>query len=209
MSYKLFIALFASLLVHVILIFNLTLFNNTGVSTESFKGELTTPNLNVPILQVGFLVLSEPKDEPLEIKPSPIELGTNSNPLIEHIYKTQIKSQELNPNLPLTVSNNNNSHSKITQQQYFKPSEVEIRAIPVHGIAPPIPTTVNKLLVVYKIRVFINKNGFVDQVVNLNKDNTEQIFYSNIEEQIKKLEFIPAKKNGIEVDSYIDIALEL
>ena len=62
---------------------------------------------------------------------------------------------------------------------------------------------------VYKVRVFINKNGFVDQVVNLNQDDPEQIFYTNIEEQIKKLTFIPAKKNSTEVDSYIDIALEL
>jgi hypothetical protein len=212
MSGKLLIAIFASLLIHAILVFNLTLFNNADVYTENFEGELTASNLNVPVLQVGFLVLPKPKDLPLEKKPSSIELIKNSDKIyaiIENNHKFQTKPQELDSGLSLTELDKNTSSTKFPQQQYFKPSEVDIRAIPVHGIEPPIPTTVNKLLVVYKVRVFINKNGFVDQVVNLNEDDPEQIFYTNIEEQIKKLTFIPAKKNSTEVDSYIDIALEL
>jgi hypothetical protein len=211
MSSKLFIALFASLLVHAIIIFNLTFLNNTDVFTRNFEHELNTPNLSAPVLQVGFLVLSKPKDLPVENKQSPIALSERSDnvyALVGNNHKVQVKPQEPHQGLPLTENAKNTSNSKITQQQYFKPSEVDIRAIPVHGIEPPIPTTVNKLLVAYTLRVFINKNGYVDQVVNLSKDNVEQIFYSNIEEQIKKLTFIPAKKNGVEVDSYIEIALE-
>jgi hypothetical protein len=211
MSSKLFIALLASLLVHAILIFNLTFLNNTDVFNRNFKDELTTPNLSDPVLQVGFLVLSKPKYLAIENKQSPIELsksGDNIYTLIENNHKVQVKPQEPDQGLALTENAKNTSNSKIAQQQYFKPSEVDIRAIPVHGIEPPIPTTVNKLLVAYNLRVFINKNGYVDQVVNLSEDNTEQINYSNIEEQIKKLTFIPAKKNGVEVDSYIEIALE-
>jgi hypothetical protein len=212
MRYKLLIAIFASLLVHAILIFNLTFFNSTNVLKRNFfEGELTTPNLSVPVLQVGFLVLSKPKNLSMENKKTPIAFSENSGKIyavVENSHKVQMKPQESNQGLPLTPTDKNISNSNVTQLQYFKPNEVDISAIPVRGIEPPIPITVNKLLAVYKMRVFINKNGSVDQVLNLNQDDTEQIFYSNIEEQIKKLTFIPAKKNGIEVDSYIEIALE-
>ena len=97
-SNKLLIALFASLLVHAVLIFNLTLFNSTDVFTRNSEGELTTPNLNVPVLQVGFLVLSEPKDTHLENKQLPIELRPNSDKINAHIensHNVQIRPQEL------------------------------------------------------------------------------------------------------------------
>lgn len=214
MSFKLLIAIFASLLIHAILIFKLTTFNNANVFTRNSKGALTTTNLSVPILQVGFVVLSKsnelttPNDITIEDKQALMSLSKSSDNTLTHIENAQIANQALNRGLSQAQNDQSFSISKVTQPHYFKSSEVDISAIPLHGVRPPILITINKLLEIYKIRVFINKNGIVDQVVNLNESNSVQINYSNIEEQIKELTFIPAKKEGVEVDSYIDIALE-
>jgi hypothetical protein len=78
----------------------------------------------------------------------------------------------------------------------------------LHGIEPPRQSSNSKLLVVYQLRIFIDKSGNVNQVVNLDRNNSEPLFYSEIVNQVKKLMFIPAKKNGVAVDSYVEVVLE-
>lgn len=160
------------------------------------------------MLQVGFLILNKPK-LPLIIKK---ELHDRSN-IIDTAnaqqgaatFTKQSRSQ-LNF-LSKSTQSDLNDTLEDGLKQYFKVSEVDISAIPMHGIESPINAAA--IFEVYKFRVFINKSGGVDKIVNLNETEMPQLFYLEVEDQLKALTFIPAKKNGAEVDSYIDIALEM
>lgn len=220
MRYKLPIAVLVSVLVHVFLIVNLTFTINTNLTKQYIGTVLARPNLSANVLQVGFLILSQPKLLRLERElaiteyAKPFENSNKSdeiNALAKNRHEIQIESLKKEFGLPLIKVTQNvpSSGNDNPLNHYLKPSDVDITAIPVHGIEPPTPTSINKLLVVYQLRIFINKNGSVDQVVNLDRSTTEQLFYAEIEAQVKKLVFIPARKNGAEVDSYIEIALEI
>lgn len=209
---KLLTALVVSALVHVILIVNLK-FINSNFSESNINAELNIPNLSTSVLQVGFLALGKTTTLPAQNK---LELvGQDKSKKyeysqFEHNKKVLLEHEITEQALPLNNAPENitNTSAKFANKQYYKPSEVDISAIPMHGIELPRTTSAIKLLEIYKLRVFINRNGTVDHVVNLNKDVVSQLFYTQVEEQVKNLTFIPAKKNGVEIDSYIDIALE-
>lgn len=201
MRYKLPIAVLVSALVHVFLIANLTFPINTDFTKQYIDTALAKPNLSVNVLQVGFLILSQPKLLRLEraLATHTESVGNKSdniNVLAKIKHKTQIELLKKEFGLPLIKMTQNQlgSGNDNPLNHYLKPSDVDITAIPVHGIEPPIPTSINKLLAVYRLRIFINKNGSVDQIVNLDIGNSEQIFYAEIEARVKKLVFIPAKK---------------
>lgn len=212
MNDKILTALVVSALMHVALVLNLK-FINCNLSKYNIKAELTAPNLSTDVLQVGFLVLSQPKPQSIQ---NELELtGHDRNKeethaQFERSQEVQLEPEIIEHGLPLNNAtvNTSNSGDKLTNKQYYKSSEVDMSAIPIHGIEQPTMLSGSKLLEVYQLRVFISKNGIVDRVVNLNKDRDSQLFYSQVEEQVKNLTFIPAKKNGVAVDSYIDITLE-
>ncbi|MDO9051623.1 MAG: hypothetical protein Q8N02_07735 [Methylotenera sp.] len=220
MRYKLPIAVLVSVLIHVFLIANLNLAINTNFTKQNIDTELAKPSLRKNnVLQVGFLILSPPKLLRLERELALTEHSQylenannnddiNASAKISH--ENQIKPLKKKLELPVikVAQNQLGSSNDSLLNHYLKPSDVDITAIPVYGIEPPIQTSTNKLLVVYQLRIFIDKNGSVDEIVNLDISNSEQIFYAEIEARVKKLVFIPAKKNGVEVNSYIDIALE-
>ncbi len=212
MNNKLFTALFFSALAHVILIVGLT-FINSNFFESNIEAELTRPNWSRHILQVGVLVLSKPKPLTIQNKLEPIVQGENKERTfaqLETSQKMQSEPEVTAAGLPITevATNTSNAGAKLTDKHYYKPSEVDMGAIPMHGIELSTMTSESKLLEVYQLRVFINKSGIVDLIVDLNADSVPQLFYSQVEMQVKKLTFIPAKKNGVEVDSYIDVALE-
>lgn len=212
MSDRLLTALVVSALAHVILIVNLT-FINSNFFESNIETELTTSNLSTSVLQVGFSVLSKPKPLSIQNKLEPMDQGENKEDRFAQFgtsRKVQLEPKIRELGLPVNevTTNISKSGTELKNRQYYKSSEVDMSAIPIHGIEPPTTTSESKLLEVYQLRVFINKNGIVDQVVNLNANSAPQLFYSQVEVQVKNLSFIPAKKNGVEVDSYIDIALE-
>ncbi|MDO9281180.1 MAG: hypothetical protein Q7T88_02215 [Methylotenera sp.] len=219
MRYKLPIAVLVSVLAHLFLIANLNLATNTNFTKQNIDTELAKPSLSTNVLQVGFLIFSQPKllrlERELALTEHPQYLENanknddiNASAKISH--ENQIKPLKKKLELPVikVAQNQLGSSNDSLLNHYLKPSDVDITAIPVYGIEPPIQTSTNKLLVVYQLRIFIDKNGSVDEIVNLDIGNSEQIFYAEIEARVKKLVFIPAKKNGVEVNSYIDIALE-
>ena len=209
MSLRLLIALCVSGLLHAILVFNLTSFNRTnGIELHSSKSSDLT-SLNTPVLQVGFLVLSQRKKLPNSEDIAPVEKQFPSTPSknsSENTYK--LTQNNHSDDVSHIQPNNITSIAIVSHASYLKPSDVDISAIPLQGIKPPAITFVNTLPKTYKVRIFINKNGAVDQVLNLSESDTTQTGYTDIEEQVRKLTFIPAKKVGDAVDSYIDIALE-
>ena len=214
MPYKLPIAILVSVLVHILLIANLKFPINTDLSKQDVDIELREPNLGAIVLQVGFLNLASPERELVTtgyvntLEYSKKSGDINTLPNNRHIVRKESSKIDIGLSTMSMTQNAPFSGNKNLQVQYLKSNNVDIRAIPVHGIELPTPTGSSKLLLVYQLRVFINKNGNVEQVVNLDKNNTKQLFYAEIEAQVKKLIFIPAKKNGVEVNSYIDIALE-
>lgn len=212
MHQKLAVAILVSVLAHIFLIANLSFPLNSSLSEHNIDIDLIKPNMRAKVLQVGFSILDRPKLLRLERELTTVEYTnkierTNNNTI--SINKPRTQEVLLKMSLPTLTQDSENSSNQYSINRYLKPSDVDIRAIPLHGISPPTPVSPNKLLVTYQFRVFINKSGIVDQVVNLDSNNTEQLFYSEIEAQVKKMVFIPAKKNGVEVDSYIEIALEV
>lgn len=193
MRYGLIVAMLLSVLVHVLLIAGLTFSINANLGKSDSAIKSTKPNLNANTLQVGFIHLSAPESLVLEKKlnmPADKHSGAGINAVLESEHKVQKTA----PSDRLSA--------------YLKPSDVDMRAIPMHGITPPIQVGVGQLLEVYRLRVFVNKRGNVERVINLDNSTSKQLFYADIERQVKELLFIPAKKEGLAVDSYIDIALE-
>ena len=212
MRYKLFVSLLVSILLHAILILNLN-FSISNHYKAGVKSESSTNNLNTSVLKVGFLVLVQPKQ--LYEKSKSEQRKTEENAHVEpeqfvNSQKIQVESQdsELGIVSDNFVANNPEAGDDINNVKYFKSNEVDIDAIPLHGIESNVSSNTNKLLEVYKLRIYINRYGGVDRVINLNTDMTTRLFYSEVEMQVKSLTFIPAKKNGVEVDSFIDIFLE-
>lgn len=214
MRYELVIAIFASVLLHIFLIANLTFPINTNPSKQDIDIALRKPHLSAGVLQVRFSSLVQPELLRLQTRPEAIK-GTDDsvevNVLSKNRLTTQIETSKIVLTLPLShaTENTDASGNENPLNQYLKPSDVDIRAIPLHGIELPRQASNIKLLVVYQLRIFVDKSGNVNQVVNLDRNNSEPLFYSEIVNQVKKLMFIPAKKNGVAVDSYVDVALEV
>jgi hypothetical protein len=211
MRYELAIAIFTSVLVHVFLIANLTFPINTNLSKQDI--DLRKPNLSAGVLQVRFSSLVRPKLLRLQTRPEATKDTDDSvdvNVLSKNRLTNQTETSKTVLTLPLSnaIENTDASGNGNPLNQYLKPSDVDIRAIPLHGIEPPRQSSNSKLLVVYQLRIFIDKSGNVNQVVNLDRNNSEPLFYSEIVNQVKKLMFIPAKKNGVAVDSYVEVVLE-
>lgn len=195
MRYTLVVSLLVSILVHFCLILSLKPNANLDLSKES---KLHQPNLNTIVLQVGFSALEAPEPEGLAVSPKVIEQGIDKK-----IDENKLSKSELE-NKATGATGNQSSLNR-----YLKPSDVDITAIPFGAIAIPSKSRINGLVERYQLRVFVDRNGVVSSVVSLDKLTAEQLFYSEIETQVKKMLFMPAKKNGVVVDSFIDIALEL
>lgn len=213
MRYELAIAIFASVLVHVFLIINLAFPVKTNLSQQDVDLDLKKPNLSANVLQVRFSTLVRLELLRLETNPEATKYADESadiNELAKNRPATQLEVSKLVLTLPLShaTENTDASGNKTPLNQYLKPGDVDIKAIPLHGIEPPKQTGNSKLLVAYQLRIFVDKNGNVNQVVNLDRSNSAQIYYLEIVGQVKNLLFIPAKKNGVAVDSYVEVSLE-
>ncbi|MDI1360753.1 hypothetical protein [Methylotenera sp.] len=203
MRNKLLTALLVSVFAHVILIFNLSMAKNSNFSKRDLRGKLLISSLSAPALQVGFLTKPLPSQNKQELN-NKSNIGDDMHTGLNSSLPIKPQGEHTHPLVGLAHSDISGTEEL---KQYYKVSEVDMSAIPQHGIESPISEY--KLLEVYQLGVFINKNGSVDKVVNLIEGKKPQLFYTKIEEQVKNLTFIPAKKNGIEVDSYIEIALEM
>jgi len=174
-------ALLLSIFVHFLLVFSLKI--DLDLDNES---RLYEPNLNAGVLQVRFFKLK----------------AINATCINEDSHR------QLHPNKQGEIGRA--SQKKLEQYaNYLKPSEVDITAIPLHELAIRNELKIDSTIITYHLRIFVDKNGEVNQVINWDDKTTTLASYAEVANQVKRMIFIPAKKNGVVVDSFIDIALEV
>lgn len=199
-------ALFISIFVHLLLIFNIDLDSDKQhkLSQSNLSARLVQVRLsNLELFQQGnsqantidskkFSNGDIQKTSPYEKSEAKPIRQTQQTEVISHLFSTANKGNDEN-----------------LYAAYLKPDDVDIVAMPLRELEISNNQRVNPIIFTYHLRIYIDKNGEVEHLVNLDNSTAKLASYAEVASQIKKMTFIPAKKNGVVVDSYIDISLEI
>lgn len=141
--------------------------------------------------------------------PSILKLDIKVNSKIVSVEDTQkvlsldrykelaIKGENITKDLQLT----NETAPKI----YYSTNEVDIKALPINNLDASLMDHSNNSGLPVRLRIFIGFDGKVDSVVRLSAIEQDEIFANEIQVLIEKTTFLPARKEGANVDSFQDV----
>jgi seryl-tRNA synthetase len=120
----------------------------------------------------------------------------------EKLIKNLVEKTELAETIVPEV---NQDHSK----NYLAVKDVDTKALPIGNIDISMVSDVYRPGVVVSLRLFINMYGRLDKIerITFNKDDLQ--FVERLEALLKEATFIPAKKNGLNVDSFQEIEFSI
>lgn len=148
------------------------------------------------------------------------ENETNSNQYIEAIAQTinevaNIESTaskvEIDSNFELTATSldESNIETDISRVRYYSINEVDIKALPISNIDISMVSDIKRTGLPIKLRIYVNVFGKIDKIERLSNTPQDEEFLTRIEFLLKETAFLPAKKNGVNVDFVQDIELSI
>lgn len=120
-------------------------------------------------------------------------------------YQSEAPAKSLAKTLGNKTQNNQTSQSA-PLADYLSEQDVEIKALPVSNIDHSKLTDVFISGLPIKMRLYINSEGRVMKVEKLAVLEQDHELQVALEKILPEMTFIPAKKNGLAVNSYQDIA---
>jgi len=90
---------------------------------------------------------------------------------------------------------------------YYSTTEVEMKALPVSNLDISMFNGRFVSGIPVKMRLYINASGNVVKIEHLGKLEQNQQMAEHLEELLYTLTFLPARKDGLPVDSYQDVEL--
>lgn len=206
---RIFVFLFISLLLHLALLTNLYFsFNAVPDINESAR-----------VLSVSFLknnlqptLLSKKLNEITDEEPSNVKIKVkdeNPDEFLAYAKQTsQVRSPELLSSInPELVKNTQNEAEAINLTNYFGSTDVDMKALPQTNIDQSMLSVEGFSGLPIKVRIYVNAFGElvkVEPIAVLQQDNA---FVEKLTKLLYEIKFLPAKREGLDVDSYQDLLL--
>ena len=153
-------------------------------------------------------------------KQSDTDNKTNSNQYTEVITQiinestnvtSTVSKAEIESNFEQTAPNSVESSTEpdLSRIKYYSINEVDIKALPVSNIDISMVSDIERSGLPIKLRIYINVFGKIDNIERLSNAPQDEEFLNRIEFLLKETAFLPAKKNGVNVDFVQDIELSI
>lgn len=153
-------------------------------------------------------------------KESDTENETNSNQYIEAIaqitnevtnVESNVSKAEIDSNFEQIAASMDESNIEpdVSITRYFSINEVDIKALPVSNIDISMLSDIKRTGLPIKLRIYINVFGRIDKIERLSNTLQDEEFLNRMEFLLKETAFLPAKKNGVNVDFVQDIELSI
>ena len=97
----------------------------------------------------------------------------------------------------------------LSRVKYYSINEVDIKALPVSNIDISMVSDIERSGLPIKLRIYINVFGKIDKIERLSNALQDEEFLNRIEFLLKETAFLPAKKNGVNVDFVQEIELSI
>ena len=142
----------------------------------------------------------------------PLQAGNNNFKLFSWLdgsNKTVLRTRELADDVTTAPTEAESPENKVIEQDnfasYFASKDVERKALPVANIDSSMLAGEQISGLPISLRLFINAYGKVTKVEQISVMEQDQALAARLEELLFQQVFLPAKKDGIDVDSYQDI----
>lgn len=211
-------ALFLSILAHLILIYSLNALNinadklsiNNTISSD--LGHVLNVRLNVvKEIHAEHEVAKKVNVEKDRLnQDQPLRLQAHANN-IKSVTKKKQLGTDLLPTLGAGIAHDTSVQNEaFSFDSYLKPTDVDMSIIPLYALRfnNDIETVSGPAGVPIYLRIFVDQHGVVKKVLSLEELPVQLSDYKKIVTNIEQTQFIPAKKNGVAVNSYIDVTLE-
>ena len=153
-------------------------------------------------------------------KQSDTDNKTNSNQYTEVITQiineatnvaSTVSKAEIESNFEQTAPNSVESSTEpdLSRIKYYSINEVDIKALPVSNIDISMVSDIERSGLPIKLRIYINVFGKIDNIERLSNALQDEEFLNRIEFLLKETAFLPAKKDGVNVDFVQDIELSI
>jgi hypothetical protein len=210
-------AFFVSILAHLILISSLSELNVNAdksyvkyVDSSDFSSVLKVRINSVKKVRVERFGLEKVGPETSELDPDPKNvLNAHGKDVTAVTEKRQLGIDQL-PLLNSGMVEVVNIHDEnVILDSYFKSTDVDMSVIPLHELRLDNKLPISSVDATWYLRIFVDQYGIVKEVLSLEAMQLELSDYSEVVARVEHMQFIPAKKNGVAVKSYIDVALEV
>lgn len=191
---RLFLALIFSATIHIVAVF--LIFNISGV--ENF---LRLPNDNHIFQVVLVPAINKPDLLPKKL----INLNAREVAQDKSEREQDINNYELEKNLLNTNRMNDSQVGNEFMNNYFSTQDVEMKALPISNLDISMFNGEFISGMPVSLRLYINASGKVVKIVRIDHFEQNAKFVGHLEELLFQLTFLPAKKAGVEVNSYQDI----
>ena len=108
-----------------------------------------------------------------------------------------------------TDANETSIEPDLSRVKYYSINEVDIKALPVSNIDISMVSDIERSGLPIKLRIYINVFGKIDKIERLSNALQDEEFLNRIEFLLKETAFLPAKKNGVNVDFVQEIELSI
>ena len=108
-----------------------------------------------------------------------------------------------------TDANETSIEPDLSRVKYYSINEVDIKALPVSNIDISMVSDIERSGLPIKLRIYINVFGKIDKIERLSNALQDEEFLNRIEFLLKETAFLPAKKNGLNVDFVQEIELSI
>lgn len=193
---RIFIFLLISSLLHLVLI-NYNYFNFDEVSTINKHASFSVMLLNKNLLNSKGPIQSLSETKKIESINAKKELGSYSQVIDSNpAWETKHKALDLNKNQEI-----------IKLKDYYPIAEVDRKAIPQMNIDQSMLAEDESSGLPIKLRLYINAYGRVVKVEPIAVLDQDTSFAEKIASLLYEVRFLPAKRKGLDVDSYQDLQL--
>lgn len=206
---RILIFLFVSLLTHLAL-FTYIYFSYEVVPNNYEKARFLSvsfKNNNLQVTHNGEKInkvtnLETQSKQIVDTKKNVLDIDTD-------IKKTpQVKKPELLSSLNSElVMNTQNKVKEIDISNYLGIAEVDRKALPQMNIDQSMLSTENSSGLPITLRLYVNANGKLVKVVPIAVLEQDIAFVESLIKLLYEIKFLPAKREGLDIDSYQDLLL--
>ena len=210
---RIFVFLLTSVLLHAVMIANINLrlqimpkmqLNTTVVRVELAKKAL------LPIVGVKQKVEKALKNKsvPPETRTEVIKRTLNNQPV--NSPTVEVKKALIQPSKTLALGIDSKVDSDLEAEavnvdDYLSVDEIDRKALPQSSLSESDSVGKFSSGLPIKLRLYINLFGRLVKIERIKVLDQDDFFASQLEQQLYGITFLPARRNGVDVDSYQEI----
>lgn len=184
LTVRLYLAIIFSLVTHVVLFYTCNFLMPIKILTQEYHQFILNVSLH-NLANVNFLVKPIVKEPKIKFQPNQID-------------KNQVKKDLAN----IKVEEKTNLDSQVI---YYATNQVAIQALPMTTLYVDSLKDVPSSGLPIKVRVYISRFGHVIKIEPLSVSELDSTVIIKLTEILEQTGYLPAKKDGLNVDSYQDL----